>query len=716
MKKSEVVGDQWYCASFRAMEPEINPRGQHMKRECSRISAPLGAVAAFWMISGSACQPSANADLATSKEALLASNCTQAADGSISCTCDYFTYTSNPTQCCPGFQNPPGGPSCYTDPPCTPDRCDPGVLVNCMCEGPLYSDIAPLSYYLIALTYLPPGNSSNATYLRGTSIGTQVQVQVTNAAGIVAQMTGPVFQLAGSFLGGPISGTAFQLVSNGSWGPVVTSNSDLIDHLNDEFWLWLSPRTLATMQGNNYTVSIEPEDQSSSPLEVSVAELAGVVSLPAYKVALLANLSPLDKAGILRTDPFITGGSAIQGLPPTPGVPLVTLTNTPALDPNRFTSLKRHYLVTGPDHPTDPPSGFALDTNSQDIHGLIEGEMAQDTSSLMFGGNVSFLVTGASAFAGIQYQYTYQKTTQSNSGTVTDAQGQLYSKTLCWHQGVDLYWDVMFGTYLFWPTDPGSNDCNDPTGFSGLVATLNGTPVGNAQVSGTAPDGTLWITAADAQGVFKFNGLPPGTPAFPVSSPPGTQASILSGSVNVGATSCSQYYWTCQGTTTDAVFMCGLPPAHSHFQLRRWDEVGAFAATPTTVNLTGSVSYVSELGYLPASTESRLTYEVCLIDDFSGQQTCGEPLTLGGTSNHCGCEPITCGLYSACQTTLDDGCGGTLECGACPGGTTCTAGSCCPPGYESDDQGGCVCAPPPRGCRKGTYFDANLCRCTSSNF
>lgn len=459
--------------------------------------------------------------LSCSAQTVCPIDCTCPGDGSVTCSASAATVANHPELCCPGGQPP--NPFCYpncancsdpTDPTCC-DVAIRGYLCNCV--GPLSSATGPLAYYLLALTYEPPGNLSTDQYLNGTSIGSQVMIQVTSAGGAIAQVTGPTFQVSGSYLYGTISGDAFQVTSNGSWGPQVTSNTDLINHLNDKFWIWTNPEMTASTQDNNYTVSIQPPSgQLINVLDVTLGELVGLVSLPGYKAAQLANLTDADKAAIIRTNPYL---ASLTG----------DINPTPLLDPNRFTFLKEHFQVNGPDHPGDPPSGIAIDTNTQNIHGTIQGYMHQAMYSIQLGGSVAF-ITMASAFAGIQYQYTYQKTTQSNTGTITDAQGLLESNTTCWHQGVDLYWDGAFGTYLFQPTDGGSSNCNDRPASMGVVKNMNGRPVANILVTGKLANGTIWRTTSNAHGVFKFYHLPARAKGvFHVSVPKGYVVRIVLG-------------------------------------------------------------------------------------------------------------------------------------------------------------------------------------------
>jgi hypothetical protein len=431
----------------------------------------------------------------------FAQDCHTQPDGSLACQCS--SSAVNLHQCCSGNVNPSCVPNCAacTD-PTDPTCCDPRIRgYVCTCVGPLFTTTGPLSYYLLAVTYEPPGNAGTAQYLNGTSLGSQVVIQVTSAGGTAVQITTPAAQLSANYLYGGIRGTSFQMTSNGSWGPQVTSNTDLINHLSDQFWLWTNVQMTATAQDNHYTSSLQPPPgQPVNVLNVSVAELAGLVPMPGYKAAQLANLSASDKATILKMDPFVSSTTG-------------AIATNPTLDPSRFTFLNEHFQVVGPDAATDPPAGIALDTNTQAIHGAITGYMHQTGYTIAAGTTISF-ITGASFYAGVQYQYTYQKTTQANNGTITDAQGLLESKTTCWHQGVDLYWDGAFGTYLFSPTDAGSSDCGEMPKLLGHVTTMvqNGNLAPNQPISVpvtvTMPNGAIWRTQSNVHGEFKLFGLP----------------------------------------------------------------------------------------------------------------------------------------------------------------------------------------------------------------
>jgi hypothetical protein len=101
--------------------------------------------------------------------------------------------------------------------------------------------------------------------------------------------------------------------------------------------------------------------------------------------------------------------------------------------------------------------------------------------------------------------------------------------------------------------------------------------------------------------------------------------------------------------------------------------------------------------YDTSDRAAQLTFRVCVVVN-STTAECGPPLKTGGPED-CVCEPTNCELEKACNVSLDDECGGKVQCGACSNGAQCNPmnHSCCPEGFMPDGWGGCVCAPPP-GC------------------
>jgi hypothetical protein len=116
------------------------------------------------------------------------------------------------------------------------------------------------------------------------------------------------------------------------------------------------------------------------------------------------------------------------------------------------------------------------------------------------------------------------------------------------------------------------------------------------------------------------------------------------------------------------------------------------------------------LFYDTTAPPTQHTYRVCSLENGT-TALCGAAFTAEGAP-HCGCEPTSCYLQTACNTTIDDQCMGTIRCGACSNGMPCNPenNTCCAKGFMSDGWGNCVCAPPsPRACPNG--WDTVNCQC-----
>ncbi len=128
--------------------------------------------------------------------------------------------------------------------------------------------------------------------------------------------------------------------------------------------------------------------------------------------------------------------------------------------------------------------------------------------------------------------------------------------------------------------------------------------------------------------------------------------------------------------------------------------------TPVQVKVVQEPGFGVTL-YDPTGQPALQTYRVCVDDDWGVR--CGNAFTTQGPPN-CLCNAFDCNALQACNSTVDNGCGGTITCGACAGGTPCLPpyNSCCPPNFMPDGTGGCVCAPPAI-CHG--YWDPSTCDC-----
>ncbi len=114
--------------------------------------------------------------------------------------------------------------------------------------------------------------------------------------------------------------------------------------------------------------------------------------------------------------------------------------------------------------------------------------------------------------------------------------------------------------------------------------------------------------------------------------------------------------------------------------------------------------------YDRSGPSTQRTYRVCVVEN-DGTAMCGSSF-LTAPPPYCPCEPTSCYLQEACNTTIDNQCGGTLSCGACSNGASCNpaTGSCCATGFIGDGWGACVCAQL-HPCPPGDYWNTNDCTC-----
>ncbi len=149
--------------------------------------------------------------------------------------------------------------------------------------------------------------------------------------------------------------------------------------------------------------------------------------------------------------------------------------------------------------------------------------------------------------------------------------------------------------------------------------------------------------------------------------------------VGTGLTGCSGY-WTCEGqynNVNTAVVTCPIPAtgcpgggacnSGNAWELLAGTSASNLAPVSASIGSEGSTEYLDLLN----ASLSQTTYVACFGDP--GQQVCCAPITL--QTSQCVCVPETCSRLGACNGTYADGCGGTVTCGACPSGESCSNGS-----------------------------------------
>lgn len=158
---------------------------------------------------------------------------------------------------------------------------------------------------------------------------------------------------------------------------------------------------------------------------------------------------------------------------------------------------------------------------------------------------------------------------------------------------------------------------------------------------------------------------------------------------------CPSSYWTCNGSETMAVFVCdepsNVPFGGAGWQLLRNEgSVNNPMYSPVTTsvfwdNNPSDAAFVEELN--PPASGTTTQYEVCQNNPFTGQLSCTPSITLTGTTA-CTCQAETCAAIGVTCGEFTNECGQTVDCGGCPTGQVCRAGTCGPRQCGPGCQGG----------------------------
>jgi hypothetical protein len=355
--------------------------------------------------------------------------------------------------------------------------------------------LSNLHYWVVNLVYAPPGAGSTVQYMNGKAIGTKVELKSTNSAGRVFHAETNATQVDGKFEYGSIDGSSFETKRTTSWGTVLNSTTDADSHLNDTFYLWINPTlvSLADVDDHELSTHLESRNGPVVIVPVSVAELAGRRAMPQWKVDALAEVTPQDRLNILSIDPW-AGGCVGAGC-------------HPQLDTNRFVWVK-HIQINGPDYPGGAGLGDVIDISDEESESEIKGTVEHAEFSVQFGGGIAYGVE-TKLFDGYVVEWEYEKTKEDYQTDTTDATTVLTSSTVCYHQGVDVYFDTLLGTYAFDTTDPGSTDgCgSNPFNVLGMISDPKGASVANREVRLHLKNGATWVGYTNAKGMYRFNGV-----------------------------------------------------------------------------------------------------------------------------------------------------------------------------------------------------------------
>lgn len=393
-------------------------------------------------------------------------------------------------------------------------------------------------YLLQSIEYVPVGNASSVTYGAGaqsgatttfasstgysTSTSTSVQETLSPSAdgagvpiGFNASMSASTSSGSGSTQG---SSMAVSVTTNTTFSNGVSSAQDAPDHGRDVFVLWMMPSIVNTItqitetQGFSDTVNGPCETTAgakSTSHDVSSVKMSGgqiayftVDQLLGYDTigtsnsteqqmaALFAKLSPQDKQQILAADPFVRGGPLdtkryVKLTQQIPGVPSFQVGHSTSLN------------ITNSTTTTTSQSETFTSTSGASVSGTV---------------GVKFGPIGISTTTTTSQSWNWSQTTTAaqSRGTSTIDSASFGTKTAGYMDNVTIYWDTLYGTFLFRSQNAGDGTAPEqPPQMEATMAT-GGQPQGNQYVELTFADGSKRLVRTDASGHFSVRGAPAG--------------------------------------------------------------------------------------------------------------------------------------------------------------------------------------------------------------
>ena len=385
-------------------------------------------------------------------------------------------------------------------------------------------------YLILALIYAPPGctgksgagcgTPSSVDYSSQSSQGTKISTKDSFKEGVTVTAS-----IGSSVLGSNVSAgyTATQtdsdtvtLTKTAGLDVKVNANGDGIDHGQDQFILLLNPTvTLSKVGGNVYWTP-----GYSGPAEIRysvyVSELRDPSTMRADVAQELKNLNFTDDdyQAILSFDPY---GGRVQtpttthaGIPNTVATVVSTITvastgqSGPTLDGSRFSILSWNFPYEPADLATDCNGGVC---SCLIFQGNLKNDYAEDNGSEQ---DYSYTVS-AEASAGVKDVWGLKVSTDltwSTSATTDNTKGSTQSATAAIScpsptyagpTNVQLYWDKLFGTFMFVLED------YSPTMLvhQGKVTDSSGKPV-NGQLVELTYGGITYHTVTARDGSYRF--------------------------------------------------------------------------------------------------------------------------------------------------------------------------------------------------------------------
>jgi hypothetical protein len=425
----------------------------------------------------------------------------------LAAACIFVPLSASAQQCRgnPNFGCTNAGAKCSTgDVPngrCTPTPHLPPGERECLCVGsPPPPVTMKLKYIVAGIVYAPPGCTSSTPnsacsqpgavdYSSQSSLGTKITTadSFKNGVKVTVSFGGDVSGGSGSFAWSRTTGDtqSANLTKSGSLEIKVPGNEDGIDHDQDMFILLLNPTVTLTSDGTR-NIYWQPgySGQAVARYEVYVSELRNPAIMRSSVAAVLKALgfTAADYKTIRCLDQFAGPGIGPGGV--TPDYCKVVATTggpPPGLDLNRFRPTT--WIL-----PYEPP----LHARSTQDEYTVSAEMhagVKDTFGLKIEGEMT---------------WTNSETDSNSEGSTQSASLTLVCPSIGYTGPTlfQVYWDVLYGTFLFVPFDPTSMEIIQ----HGTVTDARSKPVAAAPIN-LEYDGRTYHTFTTAGGTYRFIGL-----------------------------------------------------------------------------------------------------------------------------------------------------------------------------------------------------------------
>jgi hypothetical protein len=395
----------------------------------------------------------------------------------------------------------------------------------CACEGPPAPPRPPLilrpKYIVGAVVYAPPGCLSTTPpsacsqpglvdYSSGSSMGSKITVadSFKNGVKVTASLGTPLGGGDASFGWSRTTGdTSFaNLTKSGSLEIKVPGNGDGVNHDQDMIELLLNPTvTLSTDGGTNIFWQPGYAGDAVARYEVYVSELRNPATMRPDVASVLTKLglTAADYKTIRCLDQFAGPGVSGRGGIRPDFCQMAASTGEPSagLDLNRFRPTSWILPYEPPVHATDLcPSITATLKNEYSSE---DAKSTQDEYSVS-----ADMSVGVKDLWGVKIEGTMTWTT-GETDTSSHGSTQTAALTLvCPSVGYtgptlfQVFWDVLYGTFLFMPYDPSTMEITQ----RGVVTDHQGKPLAGSPID-LVYGGHTYHTFATSTGHYRFIGL-----------------------------------------------------------------------------------------------------------------------------------------------------------------------------------------------------------------